>query len=92
MVESPKKRFLRQKKIANAVGDAVTSTEFQVAADAAMLQMFNDMPETVDPQTAVAIYHRMYGAKQYLGHLQTLADQPKPPAKRRSSDNLQHIT
>jgi hypothetical protein len=88
MPASPKVRFLEQKPFVTSHQDVVLSAPFLAAADAALLQLISDLPDTTDPTMAAAAYHRILGARQYLRMLETVADSPKPLPPKRSLDNL----
>lgn len=67
------------------------STVFQEAAQTTLAQMVMDLPDSsvVDPQTAIAGYHRIIGARQYMKALMALSTQPKAPDVR-DTFNLNH--
>ena len=89
MVDSPKKRLLRGKAISERIFNLLNSSEFQSGADAAMLQVIEELGDVSEPDQAAAAYNRIMGARTFLRKLQTIADRPKPPSKRATKDNLE---
>lgn len=88
-MSSPKIRLLRNKRLAQSIHEVVTSSEFQAAADATLLQLIHDQQNTSDPTLAIAAYHQVRGAKLFLDKLQSIADQHKPAPKKAIQDNLE---
>lgn len=89
---SPKTRFLEHKEFVKTHLDVVVHSAFQAAADAAMLQLVAEMPDTTDPDMSAAGYHRILGARQYRRLLESVAEEPKPMSPRRDLHNLQNNT
>lgn len=89
MTITPKSRFCEDKKRAQAHRELVVSTNFLSASEAALLTMIDDMAESTDPVVAIAGYHRIVGARQYMKKLAGLAEEVKP-APRGDSYNLNH--
>lgn len=89
MTITPKARFCEDKKRAAAHRELVVSTNFLSASEAALITMINDIEASTDPAAAIAGYHRIIGARQYMKALAALAEEPKQPA-RGDSYNLNH--
>ena len=87
---TPKVRFLEQKPYVAAHRDTVVSTPFLLAADAAMLQLVESLPDSTDPQVALAAFNRVIGARTYRRLLETIGDETPPAPPKRQSDNLNH--
>lgn len=79
MVHSPKQHFLVNSSAVKAHQETVDSAEFLVAAQASLLQLVVNLPDTTDPTIAAAAYHRIVGARQYLNQIISIADKTKPP-------------
>lgn len=89
MTITPKARFCEDKKRAHAHRELVVSTNFLSASEAALLTMISEFNDSTDPTMAIAGYHRIIGARNYMKILATLAEEPKP-APRAESYNLNH--
>lgn len=89
MTITPRTRFQEDKKRAAAHRDLVVSSNFLSAAEAALLQVVNDLPETTIPEAAIAGYHRVIGARTFLRELSNLAEVAKTPS-RNPDFNLNH--
>jgi len=86
---TPKQRFLRDNPgVVKVHADVAASAVFQIAADAAMLELIDKLSGISDPVGAAAAYHQIIGARNYLRLFQTIADMPQPPAARLDPDNL----
>ena len=85
---SPKARFLEQSVFAEQHRDLVDRSAFEIASDAAMLQMIHDTQDTSDPTAAAAAFHRIMGAKSYLSRLKTIGDTVEPVAPKATGSNL----
>lgn len=65
------------------------SSDFQAAANAAMLIILESMPPPQDMGTAAANAYRVQGARQFLGIITSLTDSV-PDRKPLTTANLQH--
>ena len=90
MTISAKQRFLQDANRAAVHRELVVSDKFLIAAEAALLQVVADLPDSSsDPNVAVAGFNRVLGAREYLKALLNLAEQPRVPS-RTESFNLNH--
>ncbi len=89
MTITPRSRFLEDKNRASKHRDMVVSSAYLAAAEAALLEMIDDMAESTDPTVAISGYHRIVGARKYMKKFAELAETPKPP-ERKSDFNLDH--
>lgn len=87
---TPKKSFLAADAFVKAHQAVVDTPAFRVAAEAALLQMLVELPDTTDPTVSLACYHRLVGARQYLNQLLAIADKAKPLERPISPGNLDH--
>lgn len=94
MPTTAKARFLEDKPAASWMRDVVDNPKFQVATDAAMLQLTQKLGQPTQagmpPVDPIAQYSRLVGAQQYLAELLTIADQAKPLVRKPANDNLDH--
>jgi hypothetical protein len=89
MTITPRSRFQEDKPRASKHRDFVVSSQYLTAADAALLQVINEMADSVDPATAIAGYHRIMGARKFMEAFANLAEQPRlTPSK--ENFNLNH--
>ena len=86
---TPKKDFIEQKNFANAHRDLVVATPFRTALNAALIDHVLSLPDTNDPATAIACYHQIRGARDFITHLLNIAEQTKAPTTK-NTDNLDH--
>lgn len=89
MTITPKSRFLEDKPRASKHRDMVVSSSYLAAAEAALLQVVDDMAESTDPAVAIAGYHRILGARKYMKAFAELAETPQVP-QRQPDFNLNH--
>jgi hypothetical protein len=89
MTQSPKTRFLENKHEVDSLLELTSRAQFLKACDFAMLQVIAETPSVNDPVEAAAAWHRLEGARSFLRHLLTLAEQHKPITQY-SSGNLNH--
>lgn len=79
--KSPKTRFLSG-PYAQEFSKLSSRVEFEVAADAALIQTQFNLPEG----DAAANHHRMEGARLFLSILMTIGDSPVEAFKKSSSE------
>lgn len=89
-VDSPKKRFLDLKEVAQRHRDITDSPQFAIAGDMALLQVIEDMPDTNDVAKAAANYWRLKGAVSYMDTLSRLGDTKPNKTKITDSGNMDH--
>jgi hypothetical protein len=89
MIESPKKRFLKNQPAARKVADITADPAVILALDAAILQMTWEQGTAKDSQTAAAVHWQLTGAHKLRELFLTIALPDKTPARPRS-DNLPH--
>lgn len=89
MVLEPKKKFQADIQATRAHQELVVSDRFRAAAEAALLEQVMALPMTYKKNEAAAAYYRIMGARDYLQHLLTIAEQPKKLPDR-PSGNLNH--
>ncbi len=89
MTITPRTRFLEDKNRASKHRDMVVSSGYLAAAEAALLQVVDDMAESTDSAVAIAGYHRIVGARKYMKAFAGLAETPKIP-HREDDFNLNH--
>ena len=88
---SPKQRFIESKDLVSKHRDLVASSQFQMAADLALLEYQRQLSMTpFDNYNACAAAHmRMTGAQEFLQQFRNLAETVVPP-KREVGGNLDH--
>ncbi len=86
---TPRAKFQANVTQSRAHQDLVVSEGFRTACESALLEQILGMPNVVDPIEAAAAYHRIQGATEFIRHLMSLAETPKPPLRPPSS-NLDH--
>lgn len=82
MIIPPKQRFAENKDDYTKLHDLTASSFFMRACDAAMMQYIQQNRVTNDAQVALAGYHRITGAQEFLRVLLTLTESqtlPNPP-------------
>ena len=86
-MDSPKTRFLKTKAAAQ-VAELMASPTMSMAADIALLQFVNSMPQAADLTEAARNELKLEGAKSFLYELLTIGT-PAPERKRVINDNLE---
>lgn len=89
MIESPKKRFLKNEAVARKIADITADPAILLALDYAILQMSWEQGTAKEPQTASAVHWQLTGAHKLRELFLTIALPDKTPARPRS-DNLPH--
>jgi len=77
----PKKSFHENGVAVKQHLETVDSASFIEAAKVTILQIVMELPETPDPTTALAAYHRLIGARVYMNGLLNLAEKVEPPKR-----------
>jgi hypothetical protein len=88
---SPRGRLAASKESADAVGSVIAQPGFRLGADATLLQMLHEAPETTDPVVAAAAYHRLIGARQFLAAFSVIHVAAAPVTRQPAIPPLDHL-
>jgi hypothetical protein len=89
MTLTPRQSYQEDQIAAKFHRDLVMQSRFREACHASLLEQVLNMPNTNDPDEAVALYHQIIGARDYIFHLLNIAEEKKP-APVTPSANLNH--
>lgn len=88
---TPRAKFQANIGQARAHQDLVVNEGFRNACEAALIEQILAMPNIVEPHEAIAGYHRIMGASEYLRRLLSIAE-ATPPPKDKPPQNLNYKT
>ncbi len=78
---SPRTKLLNNKALADKVRDMVDSEVFDTAADAAMLQYIESIPNVSTAEDHASAHNRVQGAIEFLRMFRRIADVPRAESR-----------
>lgn len=89
MILNPRQHFQRLTQSADFHRELVSTDRFRDAIQAALLEQIMSLPQSYEPNEAVAAYNRIMGARDFIYHLMNIAETPKS-LSRPPTGNLDH--
>ncbi len=86
---TPRQHFQQNSPAKKSHQELVMTDRFRDACHAALLEQVLALPMTYDQVEAAAAYNRIMGARDFLHHLLSIAEEEKPAPKQPSA-NLNH--